>query len=141
MVPPKETSIKRRKMAIAKVEKTFDVISSRKRFPKATFHLFEVLSGAAKRGVRIRILTEKPVEDDIFPIELDNLRRNTFFDVRYSAAPPKALVNIFDSKEASITTSETASWDQSPSLWTNNPSLIAIIQEHFETEWGKSTQE
>jgi hypothetical protein len=60
--------------------------------------------------------------------------------VRYIVTLPKALVAIYDKKEVSILTSEKAGWAESPSLWSNNPSLVALSQNYFDTLWDKASE-
>jgi sugar-specific transcriptional regulator TrmB len=138
LIPQKQPSLRRRKKAIETVEMSFDAISSRKRFAQALFHLFETVNDAASRGVKIRFITEKPSEDEPFSKELESLLKNARVEVRFLDIPPKAVVTIFDQKEASILTVAKAGWAQSPTLWTNNPSFVAVVQDHFDATWEKA---
>lgn len=137
LIPPKETDVRRRKRSLSKAKETFDAISSKKRFSQALFHMFETLNAAAERGVKIRLITERPEKDEL-PKELGNLAKNALVQIRFLEHPPKAVVNIVDRREASILTSGSAGWAQSPSLWTNNPSFVAVVQDHFDATWNKA---
>ncbi len=137
LIPPKETDVRRRKRSLSRAQETFDAISSKKRFSQAVFHMFETLSAAADRGVRIRLITERPEEGGL-PKELEHLAKNARVEVRFLEYPPKAVVNIVDGQEASILTLGSAGWAQSSSLWTNNPSFVAVVQDHFDSTWSKA---
>lgn len=138
IIPQKEASLKRRKQTIENAKKTFHVISSKKRVFHASFHLHEELIKAAKRGVKIRIITEKPHENDSYPKEHHLLLQHQNVQIRYLPEPPKAVLTISDHNEASLLTHPTAHWTQSNALWTNNPSFIAILQDHFKNTWNNT---
>ncbi|MCW4005890.1 MAG: hypothetical protein NWF04_04750 [Candidatus Bathyarchaeota archaeon] len=141
IIPQKEASLKRRKQTIENAKKTFHVISSKRRVFHASFHLHEELIKAAKRGVKIRIITEKPHETDNYPKEHRLLLKHQNVQIRYLPEPPKAVLTISDHNEASLLTHPTSHWTQSNALWTNNPSFIAILQDHFKNTWDNVTPE
>lgn len=138
LVPHKEADVRRRRKAISNAKETFDAISSKKRFSQAVFHMYEKLNQAAQRGVKIRLMTEKLDESDPLPKELESLSKNPQVEIRHLSGPLKAAVIIVDRKQASILTLENADWAQSPSLWSRNPSFVAIVQDHFEATWQKA---
>ncbi|MCW4019345.1 MAG: hypothetical protein NWF00_11825 [Candidatus Bathyarchaeota archaeon] len=137
LIPPREADVKHRKRSLSKTKETFDSITSKRRFSQAVFHMFDTLNVVAKRGVKIRLITEEPEKGEL-PKELENLAKTSNLEIRYLSQPPKAVVNIVDKKEASILTLETAGWAQSPSFWTNNPSFVAVVQDHFDATWNKA---
>jgi len=62
-------------------------------------------------------------------------------NTRYLLGQPKALVTIVDKKEALVDTLATTDAGASPLLWSNNPSLLSILQEYFEMIWSSALEE
>jgi len=92
---------------------------------------------AKKKNVDIRILTECPEEIGLLPEYLKKqIPRNSFM-VRYSERIPSRYI-LFDGNQALITTSAGNTFSDGKCLWTNDPSLVGIVQRDFEEQFRDS---
>ena len=119
---------------------SIDVITTMKRYLFLTTFLDKEIVKALKRGVKFRIITEKPNHMTVLPETLKALEQNPLFTIRYSHTVPQPVVWTIDNKEAVIVTSTTPNLDESGSLWTNNSALISILKYYFETKWDLITK-
>jgi hypothetical protein len=106
--------------------------------PRWVLHLAEAMKKALKRGVKIRLIVEKPKDVNSFPEIIQDFKKNPCFKIRYILTPPFAVVTIYDKKKVRITTcitTATAGSEGSPALWSNDPCLLAIVQDYFEIMW------
>ena len=86
-----------------------------------------------KRGVKIRVITQKP-EGEPTPREWQALVKNPFFEVKYVATPIPFGMHIFDNKEVTIQVSE----DILPSFWSNNSNIVKLASSYFDEIWDKT---
>jgi hypothetical protein len=66
--------------------------------------------------------------------KVSDLNKTGLFEARCTFASPPITLSLFDSKE---TLFNTAPFNPrgTPSLWSNNPVLITILQDYFEQKW------
>jgi hypothetical protein len=88
-----------------------------------------------KRSLKIRIITEKPEDEEQFLKIVQIFQKYPCFKVRYLLAPPQAHIALFDKKEVFINTSITGGLTETPLLWSDNPSLVAVVQDYFDIAW------
>jgi sugar-specific transcriptional regulator TrmB len=140
LIPQKGINIQKRRVAIKNAQKSIDVISSTKRLPVASSFFYEEIMKALQRGVKIRVITEKP-EDKKVISEIKEFRNTLNYRIRYSSVISHAKISIYDKKEALMTTLATAGFAESSTLWSNNPSFLAILQNYFENLWVIAIEE
>jgi sugar-specific transcriptional regulator TrmB len=144
MVPGKEALIRRREKLIENVQKSLDVVVSWKRFPQRMARYAEWYKKALKKGARIRMIVDKP-RDTKLPAEVRELvkdfKKYPSFGLRYVLTPPPAVISIYDKKEALVSISAVVGFAESPALWLDNPSFLAIIQDYFELMWLTAIEE
>lgn len=141
IVPGKEIIVQRVKEALQKAQTSVDVVTSQKRFSRAILEFAANHKKALKRGVKIRVATEKHVAEHTALEILRTLQKNPHFEVKYFPGPPEAIVSIIDMKQAMITSSATAHLAGTSALWSNNTSFIALAQNYFENKWNNSLEE
>jgi sugar-specific transcriptional regulator TrmB len=139
LLPPKMASIEKRRKLISVTQESIDVLSSLRRLKRIAFEYHDDLIGALRKGVRFRIITEKPETLGTLPDQTAEFSKQGPFDKRYTLAAPPISLMIFDKKETLISTSASANLGEAPTLWTNNPPLIAVMKEYFETMWNQAT--
>ena len=61
-----------------------------------------------------------------------------FVDIRHIERPTESVVAIYDKREAYFFTEPKAGFKDSPTLWSDNPSLVNIASQYFEFEWKQS---
>ncbi len=140
LIPKKETVILRRRNAIINASMTIDVVNTWKRHMQAKYHYHEAAKRALQRGVRVRVVVDKPKDTRQLKI-MTELKRFSNFEIKYLAIPPTALLSIYDRKEAFVAAIPETPLGDSPAFWTNNPCLLTIAQGYFESIWSKSIGE
>jgi sugar-specific transcriptional regulator TrmB len=133
---PEQVAIQRKKKRLERTARSFDVITSWKRFPNAfTFTYKKEVTEALKRGVKIRVIIDKPEEEEIVSDTIKHLEKHPAFKIRYSLEPLTALISIIDKDEACVCTHTKTALTEDSFLWTNNPSLLSLLQDYFEILW------
>ena len=91
---------------------------------------------ALKRGVRYRVIVEKPVMDFAFPKEFKKVLLHPRYEMR--VVPDKLKMNacLFDDKVASFSLYPSRTLTETPMIWTNHPSLLVGFRDHFENLWN-----
>jgi sugar-specific transcriptional regulator TrmB len=136
LVPEGETTALRITKAMENAQTSHDSIVSWKKFMSlmADAQKFQ-LKKAMKRSLKIRIITEKPEDEEQFLKIVQIFQKYPCFKVRYLLAPPQAHIALFDKKEVFINTSITGGLTETPLLWSDNPSLVAVVQDYFDIAW------
>ena len=133
LIPSKEALIKQLIKTIEKTQTSIDVSTSWKRFKSACYRLAEPLEKAWLRGVIGRAIIEKTEEPALEFVK--TYWQSPQAEIRHVNFPPKSIMALYDEKEVYIYIIPTAAMTESPALWSNNPSLVAMAEEHFETKW------
>jgi sugar-specific transcriptional regulator TrmB len=125
--------------ALSETEQRFEMVTSWGRFKKTCF-LFEApLKEALKRGVVVRIVTEKPPNCSI-PKWVDvTLQKYPNFELKTTPCSSVAAIILFDGVCASIAMDPNIHLTKGPDLWTTNPALVAICQTFFNNAWDLTT--
>ncbi len=139
LVPGRDAVVQKINSATSATQVSLDIVSSRKRFPRAVFEFFDARLQALKRGVRIRVVTEKPTLINTRMEEIMTVERRAGAMIRFVNKQPPALLLMFDGKEVMIITSATGNLETS-ALWSNNPSLIALSKNYFESMWNSAAK-
>ena len=138
LIPGNHAVIQKINTLTSNVQSSLDIVTSGKRFPRAVFEFFDSRMQSLKRGVKIRVVSEKlgsinePMEE-ILAIEKQAGAMTKFL----STAPP-ALITLIDEKEVMIITSATGTLETS-ALWSNNHSLVALAKIYFENMWQSAS--
>ena len=135
LIPPKNAAINRRNKQIEAAQTSIDAIVTFKRLGPTAYTYQEVAKNALERGVKIRVITQKPENENERSEIIQDFEKNPSFKLRYILNSPLAVVTIYDRKEMLVTTSALADLGESPALWSNNPSLLTIINDFFEIMW------
>lgn len=123
--------------AFTKVQRSLDLLLQWKCAKATVFHARSNFQKALKRGVRIRILTEKRNEDESAEKIVQDLKTNPLFEVRFVPKLDDAIT-IIDGEEFYLCLVNPSS-DILPSLWSNNFQLVKITMAYFEDKWSKAT--
>lgn len=141
MVPSKDAILNRLKQALRNSQQNVSLVITWKRFINGMGDiLFDDIKDAAKRKIKVRFIVQKP------PAEVRmNLPHLSWvfkkFEVRFIEHFPKTVFGIYDNRELYIIVNPSADLSSSAALWTNNSSLIALVQEYFETLWLTAKEE
>jgi sugar-specific transcriptional regulator TrmB len=137
LIPEKGAEIEKRRKILKASNQSMDVINLWKRFSKTSYEYAGDDIKALQRGVKIRAITEKPNKSRI-PSFFRDFKNSGSFEIEYLPYPPHAVLTIYDRKEALLAISPSAGLGETPILWTNNASLLAVMQEYFEMLWAQA---
>ena len=132
---PKKVAIKRRRKEIEAAQTSIDILVSFKRLGPTAHTCQAVTKDALERGVKIRMITEKPENENEIPKNIQDFINHPSFQLRYILNPPLAIVTIYDRKKILVNTSAITGLGESPVFWSNNRSLLAIVNDFYEILW------
>ncbi|MGD6934820.1 MAG: TrmB family transcriptional regulator [Candidatus Bathyarchaeia archaeon] len=91
-----------------------------------------------KRGVKMRFIVYLNEGEKLYK-DLSSLPRNKHLAIRYTSKPPSTMLLLCDKKEALINTTSSMHIKET-SLWSNNPVMVSILQDHFNQRWQEAKQ-
>ena len=142
MIPDGEAVTRKTMKALDNTQKSMDSIISWVKFSSLMLNTRKFrLKRALERGVKLRFITEKPKDEKQIPKIVKTYRKKYPFEVRYLPANPSAHIALYDKKEVCINTSTKAGLTETPLLWSNSPSLTAVIHDYFEILWLTAMEE
>ncbi len=99
---------------------------------------FDVLSESVEamlcRGLSVRWIIELPDANQL-PKHYQTYLKYPNFKIKYLSGLHRAKCAIFDDRDLLLNTFTGAGFAHMPSLWSNNPSLVAIAGSYFENCW------
>jgi sugar-specific transcriptional regulator TrmB len=135
MIPEKESS-RRTARSLGNAQESMDTVMSWRKFSSLMLNARKFrLKEALERGLKLRFITDKPEDEKQIPKIVKTYRKKYSFEVRYLPAAPPAHIGLFDKKEVFLNTSTTHGLLETPLLWSNSPSLSAVINDYFEILW------
>jgi HTH-type transcriptional regulator, sugar sensing transcriptional regulator len=138
LISGKEAELERRRKETRSAKKSIEMINSWKRFPQTAFFYAEDNKEALQRGVKIRVITEGADNKANISQFYEDAKKAGFYRIRYVSLPISAVVSIYDEKNVIITTSPAAMLGEASILWSNNTSIVRVMQEYFEMLWAKA---
>ena len=100
-------------------------------FRKVRFITEDIWKRGVKRGVKFQFIIGNP-NDEKAVLKLDPvLKNNDYFEIKWTHTSMPCVI-LIDGKEVFLRTEMNL---EAPVLWSNNPVIVAMIQEHFETKW------
>ncbi len=138
LVPQRIGIINKEMNMIRKAQSTIDIITSRDKFRQFFINHEEALEKAIEKRTKVRmILNVTDHENSIVTImqEYESLKAPLY--LKYTDHPSSHYL-IVDSAEALIATSTEATMGRNPYLWTDDDSLIGLLQKNFESIWHSS---
>jgi sugar-specific transcriptional regulator TrmB len=121
--------------SLDRTKSSVELVLSQPRFSKGLILFAEKIEKLCIRGVKWRFITEKPHLGRPFLNQIKELRKKPHCQIRFLTSVPPTILGTYDKKEVFIFKNPTASINMSPALWSDNPSLIAIVTDYFEMLW------
>ncbi len=119
-------------------KKEIAITASRRKLAKLMFFFGDLLKKSLRKGVHVQIITEIPQEQDALPrIIEENISPGIGLELRYSKGL-STHYTITDGKEMIMETSPHADFAETPCLWTNNNSFVALTRKDFTNSWRSS---
>ncbi|MCW4018335.1 MAG: hypothetical protein NWF00_06615 [Candidatus Bathyarchaeota archaeon] len=138
LVPKRNAFMKSAMINMSSVKKSNDTITNLKRFSQAMPYTFEIHKAALERGVKTRVIMEKPKGEQSLPEAIRNLMNYPNFEIRAASKPPVTLGACFDNASVGILVDPTSSIKESAVFETDHPSFVELFCNHFETLWESS---
>lgn len=131
-VPGKRSLLNRVQKSIQNMQKNLLCITSYDQLRK---HMSDIMDSdlfteKKRKNSKILIITEIPKR-----APTQKIVNNKNFEHRFVCDPPQAHLLIVDEKEVFIKTSVSGIFGERPSIWSNNPCILAICLNYFETLW------
>ena len=139
-VPSKEAVLYKIQESIKNAQSSINLVSSYERISKISM-FSEALEGAWARGVKCRIIIDKPEKSRASDEILNFLSKDASCKVKFLPSPPETVMTIYDRKEILIFIDPNARLSESPALWSSNLSLISGMQNYFTILWTTALEE
>jgi hypothetical protein len=95
----------------------------------------EAAKDASDRKVKYRFIVEQAPSEVMNESGKQFWKNYSSFQVRFISQHPETVFGIYDRKELFVIIDPKLDIPGSPALWTNNPSLIALVQGYFDVLW------
>lgn len=135
LISGREALINEAKKAIEKAQTSIELVTSSKMFFPWVISQEKLYKEAVERGVKIRLIIDKPEDNQKLPDILQTLKKDSSFRIKYVPTLPLSRMGVYDRKDVYINTSTVAVFKAAPVLWTNNPNLLTALQDFFEILW------
>ncbi len=140
IVPKKEVLVSRIKKTIEAANESILISAPWRETSQWLFKLHESWQHALNKGVKIRWITEKQSNVLLLDEVAESIIRDPNFTLRTDVVALKARFGIYDDKGSYITILNTPNATESPALWSNNPAIVYILKDYFETKWELTTE-
>jgi sugar-specific transcriptional regulator TrmB len=138
LVSEKDAVSARTSALISNARSSIDIVDSGADIVRFILNYADALENTSKRAIKVRILTVCPDKEETIPEALQKHVPNNSFDLRYVETLPSRYVMV-DRKQVLITTTPDGTLSDLKCLWTDDPSLVGLIQRDFEEQYAKST--
>ena len=136
LIPKGRAVIERLNTAIAQAQISMDLLLSWKRFSRGIASTFaESIESAWAKKVKTRFIVESPLKSKTAEELIRFYREKPCFQMRFIPSHPETIFGIHDRKEMFLIVFSKTDLPDSPALWSNNRSLIALAESRFETIW------
>ncbi|MCW4019120.1 MAG: hypothetical protein NWF00_10675 [Candidatus Bathyarchaeota archaeon] len=142
MITTKDANARRVNEGANCTRKSVDVIDSWESFKYCILVYAEQIEKGAKRNVKFRYITDKPKKGETAPNIFQAWEKKGWVEIRYIPSPPPTSIRIEDNKQATLCIAPTARHSlEAPSLFSDNPCLVATLQNYFEILWSRAAED
>jgi hypothetical protein len=136
VIIPKGKAIQnKRANAIENAKESIDAIISYRRYLTTMIDNSNRILDALNRGVKIRHITEIPCDINELPKNTMEIWNHPSFEMRIVSKPLTSLAAIYDKEEIIVSVTPTLRLNKSDAFWSDNLSMLEIVQEFFESTW------
>jgi len=123
---------------VKKCEREIDIVTSIEEFIRIFTDYAELLKKAIRKGVKVRVILDVFEHQDwILRIMEEYKSSEASFYLKYRDQPSGYYI-IADNREALVATSTDESMRENPCLWTDDNTLVGLVQKNFEGVWQTS---
>jgi sugar-specific transcriptional regulator TrmB len=119
------------------IQRNLDIIAPMNLFMRGCSNLLESYRKALERGVKMRVVTEKPENEKKFLQCLQPLIANPNFKLRYTLNPSGDGIGIVDEKDCAVFLNLDTGF---PVVVTNEPKFLKVLEEYFQKIWKKALE-
>ena len=135
IVPEREIALRRWMKATENAQESLDFIIRWKGFLAGLQERREHFKEMLERGVKVRGIVTEPEDSKVAFETIRELKKTGSYTLRYMLTMPEAVFSIIDRKEVLINIIPMSLPMQTPNLWSNNPSIAAVVQDYFDLKW------
>jgi sugar-specific transcriptional regulator TrmB len=117
-------------------KKSVDVIDSWESFKRSVAIHTESRRKCLERKVKFRCVTEKPEDGETIPRVIQTLMKNDCVELRHMPTRPRTAIRIDDGRQVTICIIKARYSLEAPSLFSDNPCVVSILQDYFELLWS-----
>jgi sugar-specific transcriptional regulator TrmB len=137
LIEGKEAVINKCKSAHANVKQSVCCCSIFQRWIQIGREIHETIQKGVATGVKYRIIIERPFGEINIPKEVLLLMEKNNFQVKMIEKKLKINMVIFDDSLAGFSLYPSKSVNETPMVWTNQPSIIETFREYFDNRWAE----
>jgi len=138
LLPSRDIVYFKAEKMIRNARETICFFSLRKRLLAWVSNYFSVLEESLKRNVDFRVILPAPERNESLDEPIEALLKYPNFVMRFRSGPFNVGFSVWDRKELLLSTSAIDTPFPRPTLWSNNKSIVALAQEHFDSKWQKA---
>jgi sugar-specific transcriptional regulator TrmB len=138
LIPENKAILRKIREMNENCQESYDLIFNGRAFFEIVDDMKIYFKKLFKKGVTMRFIVYLNEGEKLYT-ELSSLPRNKQLSIRYTSKPPSTMLLLCDKKEALLNTTSTAHIKET-SLWSNNPIMVAILQDHFNQRWKEAKQ-
>ena len=139
LIPAKKMLISKIGEGVDRAQKCICILTSNKRHINELNIFCKAVGKALSRCVKFRIVTSN-VERVLSPSILEVGNNDSRIEIRYTLLDCRYTALIMDKKEVFIIAKPTAEFLESTALWSNNSSLVNIVDDYFEILWKTASE-
>jgi sugar-specific transcriptional regulator TrmB len=135
LIPKKEPIVVNTKSLAETTQETICYVIPLKKLLPLMINYSEIFHNAIERKVKIMIITEKPENEEHLMKRINELNKSSNFELRMVTSPITVHFGIFDNQKILLSTSAKSQFSEAPAIFSNNPDIIDLATNYFETEW------
>ncbi len=138
LIDGKETIISKIKTLTENTQSDLCVCQTLQRWLHVNDEISKTVQEALKRGVKYRVVLEKPEGEFSFPKGYKSLLTHPNYELRMVRGKLKINAALYDGKYGCFSFYPSKKVAESPIIVTNHLSLLVGLQDHFENLWRSS---
>jgi len=125
---------------LKKAKRSINIVTSRDKFAQFVHNYDEALKKATNKGIQVRMILHVTEHDDSILRTIEEYESaRAPIDLKYTDQRSTHYM-IADYKEALVSTSTEPTLRETAYLWTDNSSLVGLVQKNFEGLWHASVE-
>lgn len=137
IIPKKDSLYKKSEKMINETSECICLLGTKRKLLYWISTYFDRFEAADTRGVHLRLILPTPNYQDDNSL-LSKLSKLKFFKLRFFEQEPIVSFGVFDKKEVLLSQSIVDIPGRYPALWSDNKSLVDLVQAYFEFAWTAS---